>query len=169
MAHAPGVSEVEQPATCFVCSKHRAEDDAEGGILYLDKLVYAGHVHTMGGTGAYRGHLVLEPRRHVEGLGLLDDAEAKRIGWLTNRLAALLRDELAAEHVYSFVLGGASVTARTPAHLHVHLVPRYPGTPPEFAGTAITHWPDAPRVDPTGMRALVTELRARLLAGAPPA
>jgi histidine triad (HIT) family protein len=168
VAGAPEVSDVEQAANCFVCSKHRAEDDAEGGILYLDKLVYAGHVHTMGGTGAYRGHLVVEPRRHVEGFGLLDDAEAKRIGWLTNRLAALLRDELAAEHVYSFVLGGTAVTARTPAHLHVHLVPRYPGTPPEFVGTAISLWPDAPRVDPTGMRALVTGLRARLLAGAAP-
>jgi histidine triad (HIT) family protein len=163
------VSEVERAATCFVCSKHRAEDDAEGGILYQDDLVYAGHVHTMGGSGAYRGHLVVEPRRHVEGIGLLDDAEAERIGWLINRLAALLRDQLAAEHVYSFVLGGAPVTARSPAHLHVHLLPRYPGAPPEFAGMALTHWPNAPRVDPAGMRALVTELRARLLAGTRPA
>ena len=36
------MNEIDWAATCFVCSKHRAEDDAEGGILYLDKLVYAG-------------------------------------------------------------------------------------------------------------------------------
>jgi histidine triad (HIT) family protein len=158
------VSEVDEAADCFVCSKHRAGDDAEGGVIYQDDLVYAGHVHTMGGAGAYRGHLVVEPRRHVHGIGLLDDTEAERIGWLTNRLAALLLAELAAEHAYSFVLGGAPVTARTPAHLHVHVVPRYPGTPEEFWGASITRWPDAPRVDATGMRALVAGLRARLSA-----
>jgi histidine triad (HIT) family protein len=162
------VSRVGEVAACFVCAKHRAGDDAEGGVLYRDDLVYAGHVHTMGGTGAYRGHLVAEPRRHVEGIGLLDDAEAARLGWLTNRLAALLRDELAADHVSSFVLGGAPVTARTPAHLHVHVVPRFAGTPPEFAGPSLTRWPDAPRVDPAEMRALVAALRARLGAADPP-
>ncbi len=156
------MGEVEEAASCFVCSKHRAGDDAEGGLLYQDDIVYAGHVHTMGGAGAYRGHLVVEPRRHVEGIGLLDDIEAERIGWLTNRLAALLRAELGAEHVYSSAFGGAPVAARTPAHLHVHVVPRYPGTPQEFWGPSITRWPDAPRVDATGIRVLVAGLRARL-------
>ena len=169
MAAACEVSEGEEVPPCFVCAKHRAQDEAQGGVLYQDDLVYAGHVHTMGHAAAYRGHLVAEPRRHVEGIGLLDDAEAARLGWLTNRLAALLRDELAADHVYSFVLGGAPVTAQTPAHLHVHVVPRFAGTPPEFAGPSLTRWPAAPRVDPVEMRALVAALRARLEAGDPPA
>ncbi len=124
-------------------------------MLYADDLVYAGHVHTMGGENAYQGHLVVEPRRHVEGLGLLRDDEAARLGWLVNRLAAVLRTDLGAAHVACFALGGRADTARTPAHLHVHVIPRYPGTPAEYRGATLRRWPDAPRVDPPAMRALV--------------
>jgi histidine triad (HIT) family protein len=147
-------------AECFVCAKHFLGDDVEGGVLYLDDLVYAGHVHTMGSGAAYRGHLVVEPRRHVEGMGLLGDDEAARLGWLTNRLADVLRTSLHAEHVYVAALGGAPPSRRTPAHLHVHVVPRYAGTPRQYRGMSVTSWPEAPRVDPLTMRALVEELAA---------
>ncbi len=147
---------------CFVCSKHGLGNRAPGGVLYEDELVYAGHV-AMGGTSAYRGHLVAEPMRHVEGLGALSDEEAARLGWLTNRLAGVLRTALEAEHVFSFVLGGAPDTTRTPAHLHIHVVPRYPGTPTEYRGpTTVSRWPDAPRVEEAEMRALVQQLRTVL-------
>ena len=155
-------------AACFVCAKHRQGDQAEGGVLYADDLVYAGHVHTMGGESAYQGHLVVEPRRHVEGLGLLRDDEATRLGWLSNRLAAVLRSDLGAAHVSCFALGGRADTARTPAHLHVHVIPRYPGTPSDYWGAALSRWPGAPRVDRPAMRALVLRLRAGVTAPAPP-
>ena len=143
---------------CFVCAKHRLGDEAEGGVLYRDDLVYAGHVHTMGAGTAYRGHLVAEPCRHVEGIGLLDDTEAQRLGWLTNRLAAVLRSSLHAGHVSLAARGDGAGSPRSPAHLHVHVVPRYAGTPPEYQGTAVTRWSDGPRVDATAMRALVRDL-----------
>jgi diadenosine tetraphosphate (Ap4A) HIT family hydrolase len=148
---------------CFICSKHRLGDRAQGGVLYRDALVYAGHVAT-GAEGAYRGHLVAEPLRHVEGVGLLTDEEAARLGWLTNRLGGALRTALGADHVYSFVLGGAPHTTRTPAHLHVHVVPRYAGTPPEYRGpTSVSRWPEAPRVCESELRALVQRLRTVLM------
>jgi diadenosine tetraphosphate (Ap4A) HIT family hydrolase len=144
-----------------VCTKHALGDQAPGGVLYEDDLVYAGHVH-MNDETAYRGHLVVEPRRHVEGFGLLSDDEAGRLGRVANQLAALLRTVLGADHVYVWALGGVSATERTPSHLHIHLVPRYPGTPPEYWGAMITRWPNAPRVDEQAMRALVAELREGL-------
>jgi diadenosine tetraphosphate (Ap4A) HIT family hydrolase len=147
-----------------VCAKHALGDDAPGGVLYQDELVYAGHVHNADGETAYRGHLVLEPRRHVEGFGLLTDDEAARLGRLANQLAAILRAALSADHVYVWALGGAPDSERTPRHLHVHLVPRYPGTPREYWGATITRWPDAPRVDERAMRVLVAELRGDLAA-----
>jgi histidine triad (HIT) family protein len=155
-------------AECFVCAKHRAGDQAEGGVLYVDDLVYAGHVHTMDSARAYQGHLVVEPRRHVEALGFLHDDEAARLGWLTNRVAAALRAELGAEHVFSFAQGGVAASARTPAHLHVHVIPRYPGTPPEYRGARLQRWPEAPGVDADAMRALVVRLRAPVAAPPPP-
>jgi diadenosine tetraphosphate (Ap4A) HIT family hydrolase len=148
---------------CFVCAKHALGDHAPGGVLYEDDFVYAGHVH-MNDERAYRGHLVVEPRRHVEGFGLLSGDEAGRLGRLVNELAALLRTVLGADHVYVWALGGAPASERTPPHLHVHLVPRYPGTPREYRGAMITRWPDAPRVDEQAMRALVAELRGQLAA-----
>jgi diadenosine tetraphosphate (Ap4A) HIT family hydrolase len=151
-------------APCFVCAKHALGEEAGGGVLYRDELVYAGHVHVAGET-AYRGHLVVEPLRHVEGFGLLTDDEAEGLGRLANRLAAVLRSVLGADHVYVWAFGGLPASERTPPHLHVHLLPRYPGTPPDYWGMTMTRWPDAPRVDEPSMRALVEKLRTQLTAG----
>jgi hypothetical protein len=59
----------DRPTGCFICGKHRQGDAADGGVLYEDGLVYAGHVHTMGQETAYRGWLVVEPKRHAAVLG----------------------------------------------------------------------------------------------------
>src|SRR5215471_4707776 len=113
-------------ADCLICNKHRLRDAAQGGILYEDDLVYVGHIHTLRGPAAYRGWLTLEPKRHVPGLDGLTDDEATDIGRLMSRVARALRDALDAEHVYAFVFGDDV------PHLHVHLVPRYAGTPIEY-------------------------------------
>jgi histidine triad (HIT) family protein len=145
------VSLIEE--SCFICQKHQQGDGAEGGVVYRDELAYVGHMHTMGRESVYRGYLMVEPKRHVPGLGDLTDDEASVIGLLMNRTARVLKEVLGAEHVYSFVYGGAV------AHLHVHVAPRYPGTPREFWGPRLREWPDAPKVDPLEMRALVSRLR----------
>jgi histidine triad (HIT) family protein len=137
---------------CFICEKHRAGNAAEGGVLYQDDLVYAGHVHALAGPTAYRGHLVVEPKRHAPGLGDLTDEEAAAIGRLCNRVARALKDEAGAEHVYAFSIGDAV------PHVHVQLMPRYPGTPRDYWGPRLSSWPDAPRVDPDSMRVFVTQL-----------
>jgi histidine triad (HIT) family protein len=143
-------------ATCFICKKHALGHAAQGGILHADDLVYAGHVHTMERRLAYRGWLVIEPRRHVPGLGDLTDDEASAIGRLANRLARVLKEAIAAEHIYAFVFGDGV------PHLHVHLVPRYPKTPREYWGPRLSEWPNALRADEQEMRALVSTLRTQL-------
>lgn len=55
---------------------------------------------------------------------------------------------LLAEHVYEFVLGD------NVPHFHVHIVPRYPGTPREYWGTRVDEWPDAPGGGPQEIAAL---------------
>jgi diadenosine tetraphosphate (Ap4A) HIT family hydrolase len=146
-----------EPTTrCFICEKHRVGEAAQGGVLYQDELVYAGHTHALDGPTAYSGYLMVEPKRHAAGLGDLTDAEASAIGVLANRLARLLKEIEGAEHVYSFVYGD-----KVP-HLHVHLAPRYPGTPRVYWGPRLNAWPEAPRVDPDGMRTLIARLRGRL-------
>ena len=143
---------VLDPEVCFICAKHQRGDRAQGGILYEDDLIYVGHRHTLGRPSAYRGWLIVETKRHVAELGELDDDEAASIGVTVNRFARALRSA-GAEHVYAFVLGDAV------PHLHVHLAPRYPGTPREYWGTRLDEWPDAPRVDPAAMAEFVSDLR----------
>lgn len=141
---------------CFICKKHQAGEDAQGGVLFEDDLVYVGHVHALNGPTAYRGYLMVEPKRHAPGLGDLTDEEAEAIGRMTNRVARVQRDVLGAEHVYSFVYGDGV------PHLHVHLAPRYPGTPSDYWGHRLQRWPDAPRIADDEMRQLIDELRGRL-------
>jgi len=139
--------------SCFVCEKHQLGDAAEGGVLFEDDVIYVGHVHTRNGPTVYRGHLVVEPRRHVAELGDLDASEASALGQVCSRMARLLQVGQGAEHVYMYVAGDGM------AHLHVHLVPRYRGTPREYWGPAVTRWANAPRVDPEEMRTLISGLR----------
>jgi diadenosine tetraphosphate (Ap4A) HIT family hydrolase len=58
--------------------------------------------------------------------------------------------------VYAFVLGD-----HVP-HLHIHLVPRYPGAPPQYYGVQVDEWPEAPRGGPNEIKALCGRLRAQL-------
>jgi diadenosine tetraphosphate (Ap4A) HIT family hydrolase len=132
---------VGAPVSCFVCEKHRLGSAAPGGIIYEDEIVYAGHAYRVAGSDdVYLGYLIAEPKRHVVGLGELTDDEAASLGRLVNDLARVLRSREGAEHVYSFVAGDGGVE-----HLHVHVVPRYRGTPPDYRGLRVTQWPGAPR------------------------
>jgi len=140
---------------CFVCEKHRGEVDVPGGTVYEDDLVYASHrIIDEGRDTAYLGVLFVEPKRHVRGLAGLTGAEAERVGLLTSRLARILEAGEGAEHVYVFVLGD-----HVP-HLHVWVVPRYPGTPREYWPMRLAHWPDAPKGGPTEIAALCDRVRA---------
>ena len=142
---------------CYVCRKHRGETATPGVPVYESELLVAGHADfPPGEQGAYLGHLMVEPRRHAPGLAELAGAEAQALGLLVARLSRALKEREGAEHVYAFVLGD-----RVP-HLHVHLVPRYPGAPPEYRGVHVDEWPDAPRGDDVAVTALCLRLRRHL-------
>ena len=132
---------------CFICDKHRSGD----GVIAADDLVVVGHTLPTDGP-VYLGHLVVEPRRHVPGLADLTDDEAAALGRWAARASAALQ----AEHVYSSVVGHRI------DHLHLHLVPRYAGTPREFWWPNLDDWPDAPMGGNADVTRLVGELRARL-------
>lgn len=108
-------------------------------------------------SGVYLGWLIVEPRRHVTSLSALTEAEAVELGTTLKRIDAALRSALDAEHVYVKLMGDAV------PHLHLHVVPRYPGTPQEFWGDALTDWPQAPR----GGQAEIAEICDRLAAAIP--
>jgi diadenosine tetraphosphate (Ap4A) HIT family hydrolase len=137
--------------SCYVCEKHRAGD----GVISGDDLIVLGHVlpDAPGTDGrVYLGHLIVEPRRHVPGLADLTADEAAALGQWAARGARALQ----AEHVYSSVVGHRA------DHLHVHLIPRYPGTPREYWWPKLDEWPDAPMGGAEEVLRKVAEIRTRL-------
>ena len=142
---------------CFVCRKHRVEISLPGGAIYEDDLVYAGHAQIPEGqAAAYLGYLLVEPKRHAPGLADLTDAEAQAVGLLVTRLSRALKATVRAEHIYAFVLG------HHVAHLHIHVIPRYPGAPREYWGVHVDEWPDAPHGGPQEIAELCARLRTHL-------
>jgi diadenosine tetraphosphate (Ap4A) HIT family hydrolase len=141
---------------CFVCRKHAERGSlVPGGPIAEDDLVLVSHL-AVGGSGAvYLGHLLVEPLRHAPGLEDLTGAEARAVGWWCTRASRALRDA-GAEHVYAAVIGD-----KVP-HLHVHLLPRYPGTPREYWWERVDDWPDARRGGEPEIAHLVADLRASL-------
>jgi diadenosine tetraphosphate (Ap4A) HIT family hydrolase len=143
---------------CFVCAKHADLDSAApGGALAGDEHVVVSHLPLALPSGTaedvYLGYLMVEPRRHVAGLGDLTADEAASLGRLAARASAALTGA-GAEHVYAAVIGHGV------DHLHLHLIARWPGTPREFWWTRVDEWPGAPRGDATRAAAFVERLRA---------
>jgi histidine triad (HIT) family protein len=139
---------------CFVCRKHRGEEPVPGGPLYEDDLVYASHVYHAENPTPYLGHLIVEPKRHAPGLADLTDEEGQAVGMLAARASRALYAE-GAEWVYALVLGHHI------PHLHLHLVPRYPGTPEEYRDPMrIDEWEGAKHGGPEQVADLADRLRA---------
>jgi histidine triad (HIT) family protein len=140
--------------SCFVCDKHRDVDavleDEHVVVSHLPLTTPAGTAET-----AYLGYLIVEPRRHVAELGDLTPEEAAALGRAAAQASAALQAH-GAEHVYAAIIGHAV------DHLHLHLIPRYPGTPREYWWTRVDEWPDAPRGDASDIAALTQRLRALL-------
>jgi histidine triad (HIT) family protein len=152
-------------AKCFVCRKHRQQGSLlPGGPVGQDELTVVSHLSPdapgRSGGPVYLGHLLVEPRRHAPGLADLTDAEAQAVGRWCARASRALREAAGAEHVYAAVIGD-----NTP-HLHVHLLPRYPGTPREYWWDRVDEWPGARRGAEPEITAFVRALRDYLTASA---
>ena len=127
-----------------------------GGDVYADENVIVVHAfHPDRNPTPYLGHLLVEPRRHAEGVADLDPAEAAAVGVAVSRCARALKESEGAEHVYVAVLG------HHVPHLHVHLVPRYPGTPREYwSPLTLDEWPEAKHGGPDEIALVAERLRA---------
>jgi histidine triad (HIT) family protein len=141
---------------CFICAKH-ADPATQPLVVAAEQHVVTAHLPLLTPSGAqervYLGYLFVEPRRHVPELGDLTADEAAAVGIAAARWSRALQDVEGAEHVYAAVVGHGV------GHLHLHLIPRYPGTPREFWWTRVDEWPDAPRGDAAAIAALVERLR----------
>lgn len=141
---------------CMICEKHRdlkkftGEHIAEKGGWVLT------HFPFLTDEKATRGHLILETKRHITDLAEMNEEESAALGELTRTAVHLQETVLKAEHVYMFRINDKV------AHLHIHLIPRYPGTPREYFGFKINEWPGRTIVNLQEIQALSSELRTNL-------
>lgn len=124
---------------CFICCKHRGEILTAGTTIYEDDLVYVGHIDR-GTNPTYLGHIMIDLKRHVPGIGDMTVDEAKAFGLIMARVSKALTEVQGAEHVYSMVSGNSV------SHLHMHVVPRYPNTPKNYwSPMELSEWAEAPK------------------------
>ena len=110
---------------CLACAIARGEARPPGGVVWrADGFV----VHGVADPSPLPGWLVLTSERHVRAFDDLAHHELSRLGPLAARVARAQRAALGAEHVYAFALGDVL------RHFHLHLVPRFPGTPERLRG-----------------------------------
>jgi histidine triad (HIT) family protein len=140
------------PDSCRVCAEVAGTIDVPGGQLYSDDMVVAFHHPPQADDQAYAGYLFVVPRRHVSELGDLENGEAASIGLALRVLARSLRS-IGATRVYTATIGHQD------DHVHVHVIPRWPGTPSGISWHAVDEWPGARRLKRSGIAAICHELR----------
>src|SRR4051794_7716906 len=107
---------------CYVCRKHGAMAIIPGGEIVADEHMVVSPLPLTTPTSCSAevelGHLLVEPRRHVESPADLTPEEAASLGRLAAAAALALRRSGRAEHV------SATLGARPGEHLQLHLLPR---------------------------------------------
>ena len=92
---------------CFICNEHQVKNTP---VLAQNESMVLTHIRcTPQDPKVYRGHLLVEPKRHVITAAELDESEAAELGQLLALGSRMLMDKLGAEHVYSFNLGVPSI------------------------------------------------------------
>ena len=109
-------------STCIFCAiaagtapGHRiAEDDRV--LAFLDLFPAA------------RGHTLIVPRAHAENLFEVGEEDLAAVAVTSRRIARAIRRALAPDGLGVFQLNGAAA-GQTVFHYHMHLIPRWAGTP----------------------------------------
>lgn len=135
---------------CIICQKHQNPDNIV--IHQTDHFIVAHYLTSKEAPTMYKGHVFIEPKRHILCYSQFNDAEAAELGTLIHKTGKALKEELKAEHIYMF-----SIMHLAP-HLHIHMVPRYEGTPEEFWDRELHNWPDAPKLDAEGIKEVSSKL-----------
>lgn len=113
-------------------------------------------VHAKPEPGAHAGWLLVVPRRHVEQVAELTDAEARSLGPLLRETADALRAETGAAKTY------VACFAEVVPHLHFHVIARASDAPEDTRGPRAFLATAAESADEGARAALCSRVLARL-------
>lgn len=120
--------------SCLACDVLEGRIQPPGGVIYEDEHWVVDHSIS---PIALKGWLIVKPKRHVENFGDLSPGEAEAFGPISRSAAAAVQEALGAERVYVCSFGEEWY------HVHVHVVPRYPGQEPRSWELLGLMWSDA--------------------------
>jgi ATP adenylyltransferase len=98
-------------------------DDAEGLVVHRGEVVYA----VLNLYPYAPGHLMVCPYRHIADYTETSSEEAEEMGLLTRQAMTVIRSVSGAAGFNIGMNQGAVAGAGISAHLHQHVVPRWPG------------------------------------------
>jgi len=114
----------EADGGCVFCRIMSAgEPSAENGIVWCDELSCA----LLNAFPYTTGHLLVMPRRHISGLDELTADESTSMWQSTRTAVAALSKAYGADGTNIGANLGRAAGAGIPAHLHMHVLPRWSG------------------------------------------
>jgi len=109
---------------CVFCRIVESGDPTEeNGIVWRDERTFA----VLNAYPYASGHLLVMPLRHVDDLGALEPEESSGLWEATRRAAAAITDAYDPDGINLGANLGRAAGAGIPAHLHLHVVPRWAG------------------------------------------
>jgi ATP adenylyltransferase len=117
------ISKSADSSSCIFCDKVRGIADEENLILFR-----AEHNFVLLNLFPYtNGHLMIAPYHHVATLSELAAPAATEMMRLAQRAEALLRERYNAPGINLGMNIGACAGAGVAGHIHLHVLPRWPG------------------------------------------
>lgn len=117
------IAQAADTSACIFCEQGRDRRDEENLVLFR-----AEHNYVLLNLYPYTsGHLMIAPYEHVATLSELARAAAAELMHLAQRAEALLRERYHAPGINLGMNIGACAGAGVAGHIHLHVLPRWPG------------------------------------------
>jgi len=108
--------------SCILCSLAKGNTETPDLTVYRDKLF----IVSLNLYPYNPGHLIIFPLRHIEDVREFSNEEQKRISLLTNLFLDIL-DAIHSPSGYNIGYNMGKPAGASIRHLHLHIIPRYPG------------------------------------------
>jgi len=119
----PYIENQHSGSECFLCDAFRSEDDAGWLVLHRGKNAFV----LLNRYPYINGHMLAAPVEHTPSIEHLPEETLAELMQLTSRATGVLRAVYNAESFNCGMNIGAAAGAGLAEHVHMHILPRWPG------------------------------------------
>ena len=113
---------------CKICSQNNNQAELASRLIWQnDEWLLLHHREPY----PLNGWLLLQPKRHIQGVAYFNDREASDYGFITKAVSKTLQDVLHVPKVYLIAFGESI------AHMHLHFIPRFEQMASQYLGFGI--------------------------------